>query len=131
MAFEQFWVETADRSIALLACCQDKSQPTIGILRIKSSRSFRSPFRHRQRLPLAQVASSFARTSPVTALEPLRRRCRGAARTASRIADLRAGEENRFPANDGPEHFSFHLAKRNRQNNRRINSDHRGKPLSS
>jgi hypothetical protein len=48
--------------------------------------------RRSRRLSVAQVASSFARTSPVTALALLRRRCLGAARIASRMADLRAGE---------------------------------------
>ncbi len=45
-----------------------------------------------RRLSVAQVASSLASTSPVTASALLRRRVRGTARTASRMADLRAGE---------------------------------------
>lgn len=50
-----------------------------------------SPRSRRSRtLSLLQVASSFASTSPVTALALFRRRCRGTARTASRIADFRA-----------------------------------------
>lgn len=51
---------------------------------------------------VAQVASSFARTSPVTALALLRFLGRGVARTARRIADFSEGEE-KTPVN--PRHF--------------------------